>query len=170
MTNKWLFCLFLVAAILLAASLTLGGAQRSAYPETPAYNLKAERLIEGTIAGKGHIMDGLMYFPLKTKDKVLEMQVGHAEEFLEKDDFSFDPGETVRVIGVVTVIDSRVVILAREIRSMKGIWRLRDQNGTPIWEIQKPIQMDPERKARPFEPCGNLRRIRDKNRNSLRHI
>jgi hypothetical protein len=38
MTNKWLFCLLLAAAILLAASLTLGGAQRGAYPETPTYN------------------------------------------------------------------------------------------------------------------------------------
>jgi len=35
--------------------------------------------LKGVVAGKGCIMDGLMYFPLKTADTVLEVRVGPNE-------------------------------------------------------------------------------------------
>jgi hypothetical protein len=87
-----------------------------------------------------------MYFPLKTKNGVMEVQVG-PEEFLAHMNFKIGPGDIVRVLGVPSVVKERNVILAREIRCRRGAIILREDDGAPIWETEQPIQMDPERRT-----------------------
>jgi hypothetical protein len=92
------------------------------------YRVKAERIFEGFVAGKGHIMDGLMYVPLKTADTVVEVQLGR-KEFVQPSTFIFKPGDMVVVVGVPVVLNERRVVLAREISGMNGTLVLRNDEG-----------------------------------------
>ena len=51
----------------------------------------------------------------------------------------------VIVIGVSSILRGREVLLAREIRSSGSVFIIRDRNGEPMWELDRPIQMDPDR-------------------------
>ena len=92
------------------------------------YDVKAERIFEGFVAGKGHIMDGLMYFPLKTADTVVEVQLG-PKEFVQRSTFILEPGDMVIVVGVPVVLNKRRVVLARVISGMNGTLYLRNDGG-----------------------------------------
>jgi hypothetical protein len=61
------------------------------------YNLLKERMFEGIVASKGHIIEGLMYFPLKTANTTMEVQIG-PKEFVDRSGFKLNVGETVTVI------------------------------------------------------------------------
>ena len=50
-------------------------------------------------------------------------------------------------------MNGRDVVLAREIRSANGVLVLRDPMGLPLWENDRPIQMDPERQKAFFQLC-----------------
>src|SRR5262245_65412586 len=102
--------------------------RRNRHGTVQAYDVRAERVLEGIVAGKGHVMDGLMYFPLKTADTILEVQVG-PKEFVERTTFIFKPGDTVVVVGVPVVLNQRAVVLARQISGMSGTLVLRDDDG-----------------------------------------
>jgi hypothetical protein len=130
MRGKLIFCLFigvltslLVAIVVSASDRPDRNGNRGGY-----YDVKAERIFEGFIAGKGHIMDGLMYFPLKTADTVVEVQLG-PKGFVQRDTFTFKPGDMVVVVGVPVVMNERGVVLAREISGMNGTLVLRDDDG-----------------------------------------
>ena len=92
------------------------------------YDVKAERIFEGVVAGKGHIMDGVMYLPLKTADTYLEVQLG-PKEFVERSTVTFKPRDMVVIVGVSVVLNERRVVLAREISGMTGTLVLRDDDG-----------------------------------------
>ena len=57
------------------------------------------------------------------------------------------------VTGMPIVMNGRDVVLAREIRSANGVLVLRDPMGLPLWENDRPIQMDPERQKAFFQLC-----------------
>jgi hypothetical protein len=153
MGKQYIVCLLIAMAVLFLAATAVSAIGRDD-PQRNAgrYDVKAERTFEGTITGKGHVIEGLLYFPLKTKDSVMEMQAG-PKEFLDQGAFKLNPGEMVTVIGVPIVMNERQVLLAREIRTMNGDFVVRDDEGTPLWETNRPMHMDPERQMRPEEVC-----------------
>jgi hypothetical protein len=151
--KRYVVYLFIALAVVLFAATAVGALDRDdPQRNVGRYDLKAERTFEGTIAGKGHVIEGLVYFPFKTTDSVLEVQAG-PREFLAHGAFKVNPGEMVTVIGVPVVMNERQVVLAREIRTMNGDFIVRDDDGTPLWETDHPMRMDPERHMRPEEVC-----------------
>jgi hypothetical protein len=129
MRRKLVFCLFIgVLATLLLDIAVNAIDRRDRHGSVDAYDVRAERVLEGIVAGKGHVMDGLMYFPLKTADTIVEVQVG-PKEFVERSTFIFKPGDTVAVVGVPVVLNQHAVVLARQISGMNGTLILRDDDG-----------------------------------------
>ena len=103
--------------------------RRNRHGTVQAYDVRAERVLEGIVAGKGHVMDGFMYFPLKTMaDTIVEVQLG-PNEFVEHSTFIFKPGDTVVVVGVPVVLNQHAVVLARQVSGMSGTLVLRDDDG-----------------------------------------
>jgi hypothetical protein len=124
---KLVFCIFIgMLATLLAA--VDAGDRRDRNQDVGSYDVKAERIFEGIVAGKRHIMKGLMYFPLRTADTVVEVQLG-PKEFVERSTFTFKQGDMVVVVGVPVVLNKWCVVLAREISGMNGTLILRDDRG-----------------------------------------
>ena len=108
------------------------------------YDVAAERTIEGLVTRTAHSIGGIMHFTLKTANGDLEVQLG-PREFVEKSEFKLKLGEMVSVVGVPSMLREREVVFAREVRSNRGVFTLRDRNGEPMWEPNRPIQMDPDR-------------------------
>lgn len=144
MPNKLVFfTTFAVAIVLLAAIIVSAGDRR----DVIGYNLLKERMFEGIVASKGHIIEGLMYFPLRAANTTMEVQIG-PKEFVDRSGFKLNVGETVTVIGLPIIENERQVILAREVSSMNAVLVVRDRFGLPLWEADRPIYMDPERRIR----------------------
>jgi hypothetical protein len=129
MRRKLVFCLFigLLATLLLDIAVNAID-RRDRHGSVDAYDVRAERVLEGVVAGKGHVIDGFMYFPLKTADTIVEVQLG-PKEFVERSTFIFKPGDTVVVVGVPVVLNQHPVVLARQISGMNGTLVLRDDDG-----------------------------------------
>jgi hypothetical protein len=129
MRNKLVFCLFIGVLATLLLDIAVNAIDtRDRQGSVDAYDVRAERVLEGIVAGKGHVMDGLMYFPLKTPDTIVEVQLG-PKEFVERSTFIFKPGNTVVVVGVLVVLNQHAVVLARQISGMNGTLVLRDDDG-----------------------------------------
>lgn len=129
MRNHLLFCISIgLFATLLSATEVNAGGRRDRNRDTGSYDLRAERILEGVVAGKGHVINGVMYFPLKTADTVVEIQLC-PKEFVERSTFTFNTGDMVMVVGVWMVFDNGSVVLARQISGMKGTLILRDDQG-----------------------------------------
>jgi len=130
MPGKLIFCLLIgVLTTLLVAIVVSPSDRRDRNRNLHGYyDVKAERIFEGFVAGKGHIMDGLMYVPFKTADTVVEVQLC-AKEFVQPSTFIFRPGDMVVVVGVPVVLNERRVVLAREISGMNGTLVLRNDEG-----------------------------------------
>ena len=160
MRHKLIFCIIVAAALVLLTAMAIGARDwRDRDANGPRYNVAAERMFEGKIADKGYILEGLMYFPLKTKRAVVDVHVG-PKEFVLRSSFKLKPGEMVTVIGVPVVINERHVVLARQISSMNGSLVIRDDTGLPLWETNRPIQMDPERQTQLPEVCELFIKLR----------
>lgn len=129
MRRKLVFCLFigLLATLLLDIAVNAID-RRDRHGSVDAYDVRTERVLEGVVAGKGHVIDGFMYFPLKTADTIVEVQLG-PKEFVERSTFIFKTGATVVVVGVPVVLNQHPVVLARQISGMNGTLVLRDDDG-----------------------------------------
>ena len=152
MRSKLLTCVSLAAGVLLTAVVAGAIDRRDRVPDIVGYNVLAERMFKGIVASDGHTSDGLVYFPLRTADTTLEVQIG-SKEFVEHSGFKLQTGDMVTVIGMPVVMKDRQVVLAREVRSMNGILIVRDHMGLPLWEGNRPILMDPERRVRFSDQC-----------------
>jgi len=139
--NAVLAILFVTLVLLLTATVA---ASRLAPNPNAVYDLSAERTFEGMVANPAHSVDGTMYFTLKTVDNDVEVQLA-PRNFIEKTAFKLKTGERVTVIGAPSMFKAREVLLAREVRYSKGVFTIRDRNGSPMWELDRPIQMDPDR-------------------------
>ena len=129
MQRKLVFCLFIGVLATLLADIVVNAIDRpDRHDSVDAYDVRAERVLEGIVGGKGHVVDGLMYFPLKTTDTIVEVQVG-PKELVERSTFIFKPGDTVVVVGVLVVLNQHPVLLARLISGMSGTLILRDDDG-----------------------------------------
>jgi hypothetical protein len=146
MRNKFLFWVLLATAVVLLAGVVVGAFDRPDRDrDAIGYNVLAEKMYEGTVASKGHIIEGLMYFPLRTADTVVEVQIG-PKEFVERSSFKLKTGDKVTVVGMPVVMKEQEVVLAREVSSMNGVLIIRDPMGLPLWDkTDRPLQMDPER-------------------------
>jgi hypothetical protein len=143
-----LICASFAAAIVLLAAVVLGafdGRNR----DVIGYNVLAERMFQGVVASRGHVVEGLVYFPLRTNNLTVEVQIG-PKEFVERSGFKLKTGDMVTVIGMPVLMGGRQVVLAREVSCMNGVLIVRDRFGLPLWESDRPIPIDPERPNRPF--------------------
>ena len=130
MRGKLIFCLLIGVLTTLVVAIVVSPSDRRDRNRNldGYYDVKAERIFEGFVAGKGHILDGLMYFPLKTADTVAEVQLG-SKEFVQRSAFIFKPGDMVVVAGVPVVLNERRVVLPRVISGMNGTLVLRNDEG-----------------------------------------
>jgi hypothetical protein len=137
--------MFAVVTVLVAAVVVNALDRRD--HDVIGYNMLKERMFQGVVASKGHIVEGLLYFPLNTATTMLQVQIG-PKEFMDRSGFKLNIGETVTVIGMPLTVNERQLVLAREVRSFAGVLVLRDQVGLPLWERDRPILTDPERLIR----------------------
>ena len=146
MPSKVPFRILLPAAVVLLSAAVIGAFDRpNRNNDAIGYNVLAERIFEGTVASKGHIIEGLMYFPLRTANTLVEVQIG-PKEFVERNNFKLKTGDMVTVIGMSVVIKNRDVVLAREVSSMNGMLTIRDPMGLPLWDkTDRPLQICLER-------------------------
>jgi hypothetical protein len=134
MGNKVFFRILLAAVVVLLAVVVVGAFERPDRDnDIVAYNVLAERMFEGTAASKGRVIEGLMYFPLKTANTLVEVQIG-PKEFVERNNFKLRSGDMVTVIGMPVVIKDRDVVLARQVSGMNGALTIRDPMGLPLWD------------------------------------
>jgi hypothetical protein len=133
MRNKVLFGMLLAAAVVLLAAVVVGAFDRRDRGDVLDYNVLAERIFEGTVASKGHIVEGLVYFPLRMANTLVEVQIG-PKEFVERNGFKLKTGDMVTVIGMPVVTKERDIVLAREVSSMNGVLTIRDPMGLPLWD------------------------------------
>jgi hypothetical protein len=155
MRNRLLFCVLFAAAIVLLGAVIVGALDRPDR-DVIGYNVLSERVFKGIVASKGHIIEGLMYFPLRTANTMMEVQIG-PKEFVERSGFKLNAGDMVTVIGMPVVMKEQQVVLAREVRSMNGVLVVRDRVGLPLWEKDRPTLMDPERRIRFFDECAVIK-------------
>ena len=129
MRRKLVFCLLIAALATLLVDVVVNAVDTpDRHTDVGRYDVRAERVLEGIVAGKGHVMDGLMYFPLRTADTIVEIQLG-PKQFVERSGFIFKPGDIVVVVGVPIVLNERGVVLARQISGMNGTLVLRHEAG-----------------------------------------
>jgi hypothetical protein len=142
MRRKLVFCALFAAIVLLAAVVVVAFNPRGPDRDVIGYNPLQERIFKGTVVGKEYAIEGLLYFPLRTKDALVQVQIG-PNHFVERCGFELNAGEMVTVIGMPVTMMNRQVVLARHVRSMSGMLIVRDQAGLPLWETERPVQMDP---------------------------
>jgi hypothetical protein len=107
------------------------------------YDLKAEQVFVGTVHGKPTLFAGRMYFTLWTGNGAVAVEIG-PKEFVERSGFKLGSGQMLSVVGMPIVIDQREMVLAREITIKGFVFVVRDRNGEPMWQMDRPIQMDPD--------------------------
>jgi hypothetical protein len=107
------------------------------------YNPAAERMYYGTAASAGYVVKGVLFFPLMVDQRVVDVELG-PKEFVGRGGFSVKAREIVSVLGVSRTVGKRETLLAREVRTMRGWVILRDRNGLPLWDSNRPVQMDTE--------------------------
>jgi len=146
MTKKCLLWVLAWVAMLLLSS-TMAGALHGRGDvrdiDRVRYDVLAERIYEGTVGSKGRVVDGLMYFALRMPDGTVEVQIG-PEEFVGHSGFKLKIGQMVTAIGMRLVWNGRDIVLAREVSNMTSVLVVRDREGYPMWDMSRPIQMDPE--------------------------
>ena len=84
-----------------------------------------------------------MYFPLRMSDSTVEVQIG-PEELVARSGLKLTIGEMVTVMGMPLVWNGRHIVLAREVSNMTSVLVVRDLDGYPMWDMNRPIRMDPE--------------------------
>ena len=132
MRKKLVFSLIFAVAIVLLAALVVGAPDRRDR-DMIGYNVLAERMFEGIVASKGQVIGGLMYFPLRTANRIIEVQIG-PKEFVERSGFKLNTADLVTVVGMPVVTKEREVVLARRVSTPNGVLVVRDEVGLPLWE------------------------------------
>ena len=138
--KKTLFSIFIALAFFLLATASVASDIRD---DNARYNVMIERTFVGLVASTGHEMEGFVYFPMKVGDRMLEVQLG-PKDFMKDLGFKLKIGEMVTVVGAPAKLAEREVLLAREVRFQGAVFMLRDGNGHPMWDPNRPVQMDPE--------------------------
>jgi hypothetical protein len=107
------------------------------------YDPPAEQVFVGTVHAKPTLSSGRMYFTLWTRTGAVAVEIG-PKDFAERIGLKLTSGQLVTVIGMPIVISPREMVLAREITMGDSVFVVRDRNGHPMWDRDRPIEMDPE--------------------------
>ena len=149
MSKNMVVCLVAGMVLLLFTAMVAGALDRRDWMrdiDRAPYNVASEKIYEGTVASKGHVVDGLVYFALRTAGTTVQVQIG-PEAFVERSGLALNIGAMVTAVGVPVLWNGRSIVLAREVRTMTSVLLVRDDEGYPLWETN---QMDPERLPSPL--------------------
>jgi hypothetical protein len=141
MKRAILFALITAALVLLLAT-AAGALAADRVRDRVQYDPNAEQVFVGSIHDKPTLFEGRMYVTLWTSNGAVAVEIGE-KEFVERSRFKLGLGQMVTVIGMPIVISHREMVLAREITIDGSVFVVRDRNGEPLWEMDRPIQMDP---------------------------
>jgi hypothetical protein len=133
----------IILAILLLFASAAGGLASDDVKDRVQYDVSAEKVFIGEVHDKANLFEGRMYFTLWTHSGVFAVEMG-PKEFVEKSGFRLQRGQIVTVVGMPVVIGNREMVIAREITRTGAVFVARDRNGHPLWEKNRPVQMDPE--------------------------
>ena len=133
----------ITAAIVLLLTTVAGAFTDDPVRDSMTYDPAAEQVFVGTVHSKPTPFAGRMYFTLWTRNGAVAVEIG-PKEFVERSGFKFSSGQIITVIGMPIVISHREMVLAREITAGDSVFVVRDLNGEPMWDRDRPIQMDPE--------------------------
>jgi hypothetical protein len=132
----------ITTAIVLLLGTAAGALAADRVRDAVTYDLKAEQVFVGTVHGKPTLFAGRMYFTLWTGSGAVAVEIG-PKEFVERSGFKLSSGQMISVVGMPIVISHREMVLAREITTGDSVFVVRDRNGEPMWDRDRPIQMDP---------------------------
>jgi len=133
----------ITTAIVLLLGTAAGALTADRVRDAVTYDLKAEQVFLGTVHSKPTLFAGRMYFTLWTGNGAVAVEIG-PKEFVERNGFKLNSGQIISVVGMPILINLREMVLAREITIGGSVFVLRDRNGEPIWEMDRPIQLDPD--------------------------
>jgi hypothetical protein len=145
MTKKSLLCVCAGAAMLLLSTIAVSALDRgndARDTDRTGYDIRSEQVYEGTVGSRGHVVDGLVYFALRTSDSTVEVQIG-TEDFIARSGFKLKIGEAITAMGMPLVWNGQNIVLAREVSKMTCVLVVRDREGYPMWDLSRPIYMDP---------------------------
>jgi hypothetical protein len=77
-------------------------------------------------------MSGGLHFILKSDKGTISVHLGPVW-FLEKEGIKIEPKDRVTVSGSRITFKGKPAIIAAEIRKGEKTWKLRDDNGVPLW-------------------------------------
>jgi hypothetical protein len=140
MKTKMVLLMVLAAALIFLFSPTVVSAPLDK-PNAPPYDVDNERTFVGMVARSAHAVEGVMYLSLQMPNSTMEVEIG-PRGFIENSGFALKIGENVTVIGVPATVGGREVVLAREISCSRATFAIRDRNGIPMWQTDRPVQMD----------------------------
>jgi hypothetical protein len=143
MKKERLLFTLLGAVIVLLSATAVAAFERDDVLQRVRYDVSAEREFEGAVVDRPRAFEGFMHFTLRTEDGLVVVQIG-PKDFVQRSKFKPEPGQTVTVVGMSVVFADRQMVLAREIRKNGFVFAVRDCNGEPLWETDRPIQMDPK--------------------------
>ncbi len=106
-------------------------------PYSRLYDPMAVRTLRGDVvwikklvAGEG-MADGL-HLLLKTREMSLPVHLGPIW-FLERQDFSLEEGDSIKVTGSLVNFEGMPALIASEVQKADNILLLRESSGYPLW-------------------------------------
>ena len=141
MKRTILFALITAAIVLLLGTAAALAADR--VRDQVQYDPKAEQVFVGSTHDKPKLFGERMYFTLWTSNGAVAVEIG-PKEFVERSRFKLASGRTVTVVGMPVVLNHREMVLAREVVIGGSVFTIRDRNGEPMWEMDRPVQIDPD--------------------------
>jgi len=81
-------------------------------------------------------MSGGVHFILKSDEGTISVHLGPAW-FLEKKGVKIKPKEHVTVSGSRITFEGKPALIAAEIKKGDKTWKLRDDNGVPLWSRRR---------------------------------
>jgi hypothetical protein len=130
-----------LAAALLALFLTPGGLAQATGKTGPKYDKSKEIKLKGTVTEvRGATAPGeVTVLVVRTSDKTISTVQLAPSDYLKEIDCWVKVGDQVEITGA-KVADSPDEVIAREVVFGNNTMVLRDDKGTPIWELWKPAK------------------------------
>jgi DNA/RNA endonuclease YhcR with UshA esterase domain len=130
-----------VALLMVGAASAFAQVPRAGRQGSPAYDVKTETTIKGTVeavesiagsGGRGRRGLGGTHLVVKTETGKLEVHMGPTA-YLAENHIAIAKGDSVEILGSRVTIDEQSVLIARQIRKGDQTWTLRDASGRPMW-------------------------------------
>lgn len=140
----------LAGVVLLGGCLLCGGASAAepmawrgsggwgaGLPYSRMYDVAAVQTVRGEVVRLEKLIplegmaDGL-HLLLRNREETVSVHLGPVW-FLERQEFSLEPGERLEVVGSRVVFEGRPALLAAEVKKADKVLRLREESGLPLW-------------------------------------